>query len=198
MKIKELMNPHVWSVRADATLDAATRIMWDEDLGALPVVDEWNHPIGMVTDRDIAMSAAINGRPLAQMTVAQCMSRQVHHCEEADSLEAAAGVMRAHQVRRVPIVDEEQRLVGLLTLSDLAQAVSRPRDAKTRRALADEVVRTIAAVCEPRDGHRETESEAVVEVRPAQGAPKAAAPKAAKPARKKAAGKKTTRRKSTR
>lgn len=166
MQVKDWMNPHVWSVRADDSLDVATRLMWNEDIGALPVVDEWNHPIGMVTDRDIAMSAVMNGTSLSQLRVATCMSRQAFTCQETDSIEAAAAVMRAHQVRRLPVVDDSQRLVGMLSLNDLAHAAcGKSADAKAQRVLCDEVVRTLDAVTEPREGKVETE--AVIEVAPA-------------------------------
>lgn len=178
MLVKELMNPHVWSIRTEDGLDVATRLMWNEDIGALPVVDEWNHPIGMVTDRDIAMSVGMNGSPPGHLKVAQCMSRNAHTCLETDTVEAAAGVMRAHQVRRLPVVDESGRLVGMLSLNDLAHAALGKRDARTIKGLADEVVRTLDAVTEPREGR--VESEALIEVvpaaskRPAKAAPKPA------------------------
>lgn len=186
MYVKELMNPHVWSVHAGDSLEAATRTMWNEDVGALPVVDEWNHPIGMVTDRDIAMCAAMNGKPLIELHVSNCMSSQVHTCQDRDTIEAAAGVMRAQQVRRLPVVDESQRLVGILTLNDLAHAAWSLKESKTRRAIADEVVRTLAAVTEPREGR--VEDEAVIEVMPAVPSTK----------EKRSAGKSTTRKSSRR
>ena len=166
MLVKELMNPHVWSIRTEDSLDVATRLMWNEDIGALPVVDEWNHPIGMVTDRDIAMSVGMNGTAPGHLKVAQCMSRKAHTCLETDSVEAAAGIMRAQQVRRLPVVDESGRLVGMLTLNDLAQAANGKSDARARKQLADEVLRTFGAVTEPRDGRVETE--ALIEVTPAK------------------------------
>jgi CBS-domain-containing membrane protein len=78
------------------------------------------------------------------------MSRTVVCCRAEDNLSVVEEQMRVHQVRRLPVVDKEGKLVGLIALSDLAREAARQRERKRREVSADEVVATLAAICEPR------------------------------------------------
>jgi CBS domain-containing protein len=76
----------------------------------------------MLTDRDIAMAVYLRGQPLSQISAESTMSREVYSLKPSDSPHQAALVMRLHQIRRLPIVDDNGTLVGMLTLSDLARS----------------------------------------------------------------------------
>jgi CBS domain-containing protein len=146
MHVSELMIHPVHTCPADAHLDVAARIMWDHDCGALPVVDNEGHAVGMLTDRDICMAAYTQGKRLNQIGVRSAMAASVLACHVNDSVEAVERVMQEGRVRRVPILDDDRRVVGIVALNDLARHAARARKGGVDR----EIVTTLAAICEPR------------------------------------------------
>jgi CBS domain-containing protein len=112
----------------------------------VPVVDEDGRPVGIVTDRDLCMAAYTRGRPLHEMRVESMMSTALRTCRDTDAVEVAERTMADAQVRRLPVVDDHGRLVGIVSIADLARA---PRGAHRRQALAD-VGETLAALSRPR------------------------------------------------
>jgi CBS domain-containing protein len=95
--------------------------MWERDCGALPVVDQEGRVAGMVTDRDICMAAYTQGRPIHAVPVEKVMAQHVFSCGANDSIEDAEAIMHQFHVHRLPVVDSEQHVVGVLSLDDLAQ-----------------------------------------------------------------------------
>lgn len=140
------MNAHARTVRSHDSLSEAARIMWDRDCGWLPVVDDGAHVVGVITDRDICMAAYTRGMLLEHMVVAGTMSTNVHAVEANDPLHNALVAMLNYRVRRVPVVDEEGALVGLLSLNDLARRATTAGGGVS----AAEVLSTLASICEPR------------------------------------------------
>lgn len=150
MKISEMMSAPVYTVRPSDSLAHAAQLMWDHDCGAVPVVNDEGRLVAMVTDRDVAMAAFLQGVPIQRATVASAMSRTAAHVREDDTVELAEGVMRHHHVRRVPVLDHEQRVVGMITITDLVRAVrvGMPRyDGLNEQA----VVETLADIVAPRE-----------------------------------------------
>lgn len=139
MKVRDLMTPSVRSCAPDAPVADAARLMWEHDCGFVPVVDEGARPIGVVTDRDICMGMMIRGTAEAQVRVDELMVKDVFTCREDAEMSDVHTLMRAHQVRRVPVVDAEGHLTGVITLNDLVLK------APSRKA-RDEVLKTIEAV----------------------------------------------------
>jgi CBS domain-containing protein len=121
MKVSDLMTQSVYTCSPDDTLTDAARIMWDKDCGILPVVDAERRVIAMITDRDICMAAFTQGVPLHAAHVALAMSKQVVTATPGQSVGELEEVMRMRQLRRLPVVDAERRLVGIVTLVDIAQ-----------------------------------------------------------------------------
>jgi CBS domain-containing protein len=121
--------------------------MWDYDCGCIPVCAGAGvgQPIGVVTDRDICMCALFQGKPLRELRVSDAMAKQLLTCRPEDSLEKAEKAMQAAHIRRLPVVDDEGGLVGMLSLADLARAAARDR----RKLSEGEVNMTFAAICEP-------------------------------------------------
>jgi CBS domain-containing protein len=118
MKIKECMTRRVHTVAPDATIAEAARLMAENDVGALPVATP-ERLIGMITDRDIAIRAVAGG--LAPDTrVRAVMSEEVMYCFDNEDIDEVLANMGDIQVRRLPVVDEDKRLVGIVSLSDLA------------------------------------------------------------------------------
>src|SRR6476659_2910184 len=122
MRVRELMSTEPRTCTAKHTASDAARTMWECDIGSLPVVDDDDVPVGMVTDRDVCMAAYQQGRPLSAIPVLDVMSPEIHTCLESDSLASAERTMRAWQVRRLPVIDDDGRLVGVLSLNDLVLA----------------------------------------------------------------------------
>ncbi len=150
MKVKELMVREVRSVAADDSLAAAARIMWEHDCGCVPVVDQELHVVGMLTDRDICMAAYTQGVSLHQGRVSSAMSRRLFWCEPDDELAAAEKIMREVQVRRLPVIDREGHLVGILSLNDIARRAARERGGRAPREVREsEVGALLAAVSAP-------------------------------------------------
>jgi CBS domain-containing protein len=138
---------NVHTCSAEDTLDKPARLMWEHDCGAVPVVDLVRHVIGVITDRDVCMAAYTQGAPLSAIRVGDVMSRQPQTCGSEDRLSAAGSVIRQHRVRRVPVVDDDGILVGILSINDLVRcAANGPSATYIDR---EDFVRTLAAVCEP-------------------------------------------------
>jgi CBS domain-containing protein len=134
------------------SLTTATRLMWDHDCGCAPVLNENAQIVGMLTDRDICMAAYFQDVPLSEIRVWTAMSSQLFVCNSDDDLSAAEGIMREKKVRRLPAVDQQGRLVGLISVSDIARHAEREhmRGAADRNITDAEVARLTAAVSEPR------------------------------------------------
>jgi CBS domain-containing protein len=100
--------------------------MWENVCGAVPIVDSEFKPIGLLTDRDICMAGYTQVKPLQALVVDSAMARKIVCCRVDDDLNAAMGVMREKHVRRLPVVEPDGKLVGILTLDDLAHEAGRP------------------------------------------------------------------------
>lgn len=119
MQVSEVMTKDVVVVEAGATLQEAAQLMRGLDVGLLPV-REGGRLVGMLSDRDITVRATAEGRTPAETRVADVMSPSVVACGEADDVLAAAGSMQTHQLRRLVVVDGFDRIVGIVSLGDLA------------------------------------------------------------------------------
>jgi CBS domain-containing protein len=153
MKVRDLMTTGVASVKGDETLSDAARLMWDCDCGSVPVMDG-SVVVGMLTDRDICMAAWSKNQPPNAIRVAEAMSRELYHCAADDSISFAEDLMQARQVRRLPVLDAEQRLVGILSLADIVRQSRPPAlrgNGNGRVELSpNDVAVTLATICEPR------------------------------------------------
>lgn len=144
MKIKELMAKTVWTCRADEPMSTAAGLMWEHDVGAVPVLGRDENLVGIVTDRDLCMAAYFTGEPLGSVHVERAMSKVIFTVNPSQDVEAAEEIMRSKQIRRLPVV-EGGKLVGMISLGDLARAARRRKEITT-----DEVDATFAAIVEPR------------------------------------------------
>lgn len=117
-KISEVMSSEVQTISPLATIEEAAQEMRDGDFGLLPVGED-EQLIGVITDRDIAIRAVAEGKG-PSTPVGDVMSEGVIWVDENDSVEDAAQIMSDHQIRRLPVVDVDQRLVGIVSLGDFA------------------------------------------------------------------------------
>lgn len=149
MKTSDLMNSAVVCCGPGDNLQRAAQLMWENDCGVVPVTDPQGHVVGMVTDRDICMAAYTQGRALWQIPVGSAMARQVYSVRADDALEVAEALMQRIQIRRVPVVDGEGHLQGILSLNDLARHARAASGQKPDGLSGDTVVKTLAAICTP-------------------------------------------------
>jgi CBS domain-containing protein len=149
MKVSDLMTKHVATIRRDEPLSNAAQLMWDCDCGALPVLDNDERVVGMVTDRDICMASWSKDRSPSALRVSDAMSQALFHCAPHDSVAYAEGLLRSKQIRRLPVLDSEQRLQGILSLADIVRQGT-TSEARTQAELAPgEITLTIAQICRP-------------------------------------------------
>ncbi len=143
MKVSEAMSREVRIMNPEGTIREAARMMAEIDAGALPVGAN-DRLVGMITDRDITVRAVAHGRP-PSTKVADVMSNEILYCYEDDELEAVANNMAAVKVRRLPVLDCDKRLVGIISMGDLALN-EEPETAG----------QTVAAISEPGGAHSQS------------------------------------------
>jgi CBS domain-containing protein len=156
--VAPLMSPSVAGCAPSDSLAAAAMTMWDADVGSLPVLDGEGRVVGVITDRDMAMAAATRGRRMDEITVESVAAGDVCTCRPTDSVSAVLTLMRTRQVRRLPVVDDERRIAGIVTLNDAARAVAAELGEDARASGAGEIVATLAAIAQPRTERRASDN----------------------------------------
>jgi CBS domain-containing protein len=149
MKVEQLMSGPVVSCPPDASLADAATLMWNHDIGCVAVVDPEQRPIGMITDRDICMAALHGSRPLNSIRVSAAMSRDIASVRSGDSIQAAQEQMSKRQVRRLPVLDGGNKLVGMISVNDLTRASTGPTRAP-EGIEPREIAQALAAIGKPR------------------------------------------------
>jgi len=155
MRVDKLMTSPVHWCRPEDSLEYAARLMWDHDCGCIPVCSSTSdamHATSVVTDRDICMCALFTGKALRDLSVADAMAKDLLACSPSDSVEAAERTMREAHIRRLPVVDDEQTLLGMISLADLAREAYREQGQSQREITARDICGTLAVICEP-EGH---------------------------------------------
>ena len=146
MSIAKLMSARVDHCTPQTDLAAAAMIMWRGDCGIVPVIEpESRRLVGVITDRDICMAAGTRHQPIGGIAVADVMTRTLVTCRPSDSARNALARMAEHAVRRLPVVDDEGRLVGVLSIADLVRATGSPDHAS--EVPAGEVISTLRSIC---------------------------------------------------
>jgi len=153
VQVEQLMTREV-KVCTDAdTLNRAAELMWESDCGCIPVISAngTGRVVGVVTDRDIAMAAYTQGKQLSAVPVITAMACKVVACHASDGVSQAEALMRDNRVRRLPVLDQNEHLVGVISLNDIAREAQREAAVGKRAEVTGEaVVETLAAVCQPR------------------------------------------------
>jgi CBS domain-containing protein len=144
MKVSEVMTPDVAIVGPDDSMQEAAILMDSFDTRALPV-GEGEGVVGIITDRDIVIRGVAAGKDLGT-AVRDLMTESVEHCFADDEVEQVAQVMAERQVRRLPVLDRERRLVGIVSLGDLA----------LQESAADEAGRALSGISQPSGEHSQS------------------------------------------
>ena len=135
MKVKEMMHRGVEWVSPETTVSAIAKKMQQFDIGAIPV-GENDRLIGMVTDRDITLRAVANGKDPSRLTARDVMSKGVFWCRDSEDVTQAARTIESKHVRRLPVIDENKRMVGMLSLGDISHAASQRMAAELTKAVS--------------------------------------------------------------
>lgn len=123
MKVMEVMHKGVEWVSPETSLIDVARRMKKLDVGSLPV-GEHDRLVGMVTDRDIVCRAVANGADLSTLTTRDVMTKGIQYCKDSDDLDKALKKMAQEKVRRLPVINANKRLVGMLAIGDISHATS--------------------------------------------------------------------------
>jgi CBS domain-containing protein len=119
MQVRDVMTKNVEVIRPEDTLRDAAQKMKELDVGAMPVCDG-ERLVGMLTDRDITIRAVADGLDPNQTTAQQTMTPEIYYCFDNQNIEDAALIMMENQIRRLPILNNEKKLVGMVSLGDVA------------------------------------------------------------------------------
>lgn len=136
MDIAKAMHPKATWASADTAVAEIAKMMEKDDIGAIPIGKD-DKLVGMVTDRDIALRVVAKGRDPAKTTAAQIMTKGIVWCRSNATVEDAIHIMEQKQIRRLVVLDDDKRLVGMLGLGDIAHAAP--------RSLSGEVLQAVAA-----------------------------------------------------
>jgi CBS domain-containing protein len=139
MDVRELMTHPIQTLAAEETLNCAAKLMRDQAIGCIPIVDAGGTLCGILTDRDIALGAHVTGEALWRLRIAEHMRAPVVTCRADDAVDVAARTMRLRRVRRLPVLDDAGRPIGMISLDDLAHASRQPILEPTPGMTADEL-----------------------------------------------------------
>lgn len=135
MKVKEAMHRGVEWVSPDTSLSKIAETMRKHDIGAIPV-GENDRLVGMVTDRDIVTKALAAGKAVDKTTAADVMTKGIIYCRDNEEIDDAVRIMENRQIRRLPVIDENKRMVGMLSLGDVSHAASQQLTGELARAVS--------------------------------------------------------------
>lgn len=144
MNVRHIMTQPAVACRPDTDLAHAAKLMLDGRLGSLPVVDQHHHVVGMLTDRDIALAVATHRRNTTHVPVSEVMTKIVQCCRAEEDVSAVLSHMADAHVCRLPVVDEETRLAGILSIDDIVQRAIDEPGGVPARTFVDALIRITA------------------------------------------------------
>lgn len=159
MKVQDIMTAVVETCSPESDLGAAATIMWKRDCGSVPVVDAEGRVVGMITDRDICMAVATRNKLASQIKVGEVISGEVYACSPDDRIQDALETMQSAQLRRLPVVDDDGKLHGILSINDVILNSSRGRSKK--HVAHRDVMATLKVLSEHRPQEPDEEQQAI-------------------------------------
>lgn len=136
MKVSKAMHQRADWASADTPVSEVARMMEKDDIGAIPIGKN-DKLIGMLTDRDIAVRVVAKGLDPAKVKAEDVMTKGIIWCRTTESVEDAIHLMDQKKIRRLPVIDDNKRLVGMLSLGDIAHSVSRDLSGEILHAVAE-------------------------------------------------------------
>ena len=147
MKVKDIMTRDVKAIWLTQSLADAAKEMWENDCGALPIIKDGRKVVGVITDRDICMATAMRNRNPAGISVEEVMNGRVFTAGTEDGIKKALRTMREHKIRRLPVVNTDGDLEGILSMNDVVLRAEANNGKEPEIAFAD-VVKTYQSICE--------------------------------------------------
>lgn len=137
MKVRSVMSSDVSCCQRETSLQEVARLMIECDCGEIPVCDEDRRVVGVVTDRDIACRTVAKGRNPLELRAADCMTAPAIVVSQDASLEEACALLEDNQVRRLPVVDDAERCIGMITIADVSRFAPRRTTAKVVERISE-------------------------------------------------------------
>jgi CBS domain-containing protein len=150
MKVQDVMTTEVKCCLPETSLATVAIMMWDADCGVLPVVNDENKVVGMITDRDIAIAVATKSRLASEISVAETISGKVYSARPDEDIHTALKMMRHERVHRLPVVNGEGALEGILSLNDIVLRAEEEKEQRHPELNYEDAMSTIKAICEHR------------------------------------------------
>ena len=148
MYVRDLMTRDVTTCMPDTSADSAAMMMWNNDCGSVPVIDENGKAIGMITDRDICMAVALQRRSASEIQVRDFMSDELFSCQPEQDIRQAMKTMASHKIKRIPITNGNGQVEGILSIDDIVACAERgARGIRTPELSFDDTMATLKAVC---------------------------------------------------
>lgn len=147
MKVKEVMTPNATAIWLTESLADAAKLMWDNDCGVLPIIKDGRKVVGMITDRDICMAMAMRDTNPSGVSVEEVMSGQVYAVKPEDDVDQALHEMQEHKIRRLPVVNVDGELEGILSMNDLVLQAKKSNATAADAIKYSDVVKTYQAIC---------------------------------------------------
>lgn len=144
MKVSKIMTKTVGFCQTQDDLAKAVKIMLDKDCGIVPVVNERSEVIGMVSDRDIAVSLFLQNKTASESLIGEIISKKVIACSIKDNVDEVLRKMRRKQVKRLPVVNKKGKLAGIISITDILLAAGKDKDLKKK------ILKTLEAIGKPR------------------------------------------------
>lgn len=159
MRVRDIMSGDVKSCRLDDNLAQVATVMWNNDCGIVPVINNAETPIGVITDRDICIAVATKQRLASEIPSTDAITGDVYACGLDDPITTALEIMKERKVRRLLIVDENGTLRGILSLNDIVLHCEPGKGKEVQGFSYHDVIKALQAICEHR--RQETVTSAV-------------------------------------
>jgi CBS domain-containing protein len=148
MRVEKIMSHHVTTCAPHDSLEHAASLMWNSDCGCLPVIasDGSARVMGVITDRDICMAALFQCKSLRELRVEEAMAKTVLTCRASDEVQEAQRRMETEQIRRLPVLGNQDELIGILSMADIASESARTENSQRQELSGSEVTSTYARI----------------------------------------------------
>lgn len=146
MKVEDIMTREVQCCGPDTNLATAAKMMWDNDCGALPVLNVEGRVLGMITDRDICMSVSTKNKPASEITVWETITPKAYTCHPSEDIHTVLDIMKRERVHRLPVIDDDGILQGIIALNDLILGAGEAKGRKTSDVSCEDVLRALKAI----------------------------------------------------
>jgi CBS domain-containing protein len=147
MKVKDVMTAGAKACMPETSLADAAALMWENDCGAIPVVNVEDKVVGMITDRDICFGLTTKNRPPVEVAVGEVITGEVFACGPEDDIHEALKTMRRERVRRLPVVGKDGTLTGIVSMNDVVLKAEERSKGKATELSYGDVVQTYKAIC---------------------------------------------------